>query len=132
MLDDQHEHRDAPGTKVYFLVAQGAHVHREAERVVRVTHREGAARGLFAETRERPGEQTLKGIVVGARARGQPSALVDERIALSKDASRPVIRRDDPPAPIQLNDAGSGLVQKLGEGRAKPPASARAHRTRTY
>ena len=101
-------------------------VHHERQGVRRAPHRHRPAGALPTERRQGACQQALQHGVVRRDARAQDPAVVDQAIAGAQQGQGPVVRRRDPPAPVQLDDAQPGGGEQVGERRAQG-AGARQH-----
>ena len=93
------------------------HQRRQSTRAPPHHHR--AACALCAERRQGPRQQCLEAGVVLRPAREQQTALVEQAVAGPQEVAGPVVRRHDPPAPVELDDAGPGGLEQFRERRAE-------------
>ena len=118
-VGDQHQRRDRPEVKVRLLPAHRVDVQHQRRQGGRASHHRRAAGALTHEPRQRPRQQTLEDGIVLRRAGEKETALVEQTIAGPQQIPGAVVRRNDPPAPIELDDAQPGGVEQLREGRAQ-------------
>ena len=104
-VDDQHERRDRPDPQVRLLPADRVDVQHQRRPGRRTPHHRRAARALSPERRQRSRQQPLEFGIVLRRSGVQQSALVEQTVAGPQRIPGVVVRRDDPPAPVELNDA---------------------------
>ena len=115
LVDNQHERRDRPSAVLRVLAAYRVDVQPEALEGCRASHRHRAGRAPTAVWREDPRQQPLKTGVVFRQARGQETVFVEEGVAGPEQAQGMIVRRHDPPAPVQLDDSGSGGGEQFVE-----------------
>ena len=125
-VDYQDERGDAPGAEVDLASADGIDVHRESGADAR-----GGGSGANRPHPARPEWAARAPALPGERRRRRAaghgdSGPVEERIALPEDFSRAFVRRDDPPATVEMDDPQAARLQQAGEGQSPAPWHRRA------
>ena len=76
-----------------------------------------------ARGRQRVAHQPFETDLVGRPAGAQHPVPVPQPVAAPQDGVRAVVRRQDPPAPVQFQDAGPRVVEQGGHGRGPRPGT---------
>ena len=122
-LGDQHQRRHVPRSVVGLRDGHGLDVHDERREQRRAAEQNRPADRGRVGRGQGTAHQPLQTSLVGGRASAQRSVPVRQPVAVPEDVAGAVVDLQDPPAPVQMNDAYPRIVEQAGHGRASRPGA---------
>ena len=116
-LDNQHQRGNVPRSVVRLRDAHRLDVHHERRHHGRAAEHHRPTDSDRARGRQRVAHQPFETDLVGRRAGAQHPVPVQQPIAAPQDAPGAVVPLQDPPAPVQVEDADPRVVEQGGHGR---------------
>ena len=122
-LDNQHQRGHVPRSVVRLRAAHRLDVHHERRHHGRAAERHRPTDSDRARGWQRVAHQPFETDLVGRRTGAQHPVPVQQPIAVPQEAPGAVVPLQDPPAPVQFEDADPRVVEQGGHGRAPRPGA---------
>ena len=116
-LDNQDQRSDRLRSVVRLRDRHGIDVHDQRRQPGRTAQQGRPAEGDSIGGRQRVGHQPLQTQLVVRIAGAEQPVVVRQPVTAPEDPAGTIINLQDPPAPVQVDDANPGIIKQGGHGR---------------